>query len=190
MKNIKQTKVILGSTLVLTKVLEILHWIGAAAMLAFGAFAIATRQGEHHALERLISECGKELSCYGFEMSVIDTNGEVNMTAILLFAIASIMIFSLVAMVFRNIYLITKKSKNGMPFQTDNIRMLKEIGIFSISIPIVGLLMSILARIILGVDNLETSVNMYGFSMGIIILCLTQVFVHGAELERDVEGLL
>ena len=113
MKNIRQTKVILEATLVLTKILELLHWIGAASMLVFGVFAIVTRQGEHDALEKLISECGKELSCYGFEMSVADSSGAVNMSAILLFAIAAIMIFSLVAMIFRNIYLIAKKSKNS-----------------------------------------------------------------------------
>lgn len=95
MKNIRQTKVILEATLVLTKILELLHWIGAASMLVFGVFAIVTRQGEHDALEKLISECGKELSCYGFEMSVADSSGAVNMSAILLFAIAAIMIFSL-----------------------------------------------------------------------------------------------
>ena len=26
--------------------------------------------------------------------------------------------------------------------------------------------------------------------MGIVVLCLTQFFVHGAELEKDVDGLL
>lgn len=50
--------------------------------------------------------------------------------------------------------------------------------------------MSIIARIVLGVDDVETSVNMYGFTMGVIVLCLTQFFVRGAELEKDVEGLL
>lgn len=190
MKNIRQTKVILEATSVLTKILELLHWIGAASMLVFGVFAIVTRQEEHDALEKLISECGKELSCYGFEMSVADSSGAVNMSAILLFAVAAIMIFSLVAMIFRNIYLIAKKSKNSTPFQADNIRMLKEIGIFSISVPIGGLMMSIIARIVLGVDDVETSVNMYGFTMGVIVLCLTQFFVRGAELEKDVEGLL
>ena len=29
-----------------------------------------------------------------------------------------------------------------------------------------------------------------GIFMGIIVLCLTQFFVHGAELENDVDGLL
>ena len=67
--------------------------------------------------------------------------------------------------------------------------MLKRNRYFSISIPIVGLIMSIVCRLILGVDAVETSVNLYGFSMGIIVLCLTQFFIHGAELEKDVDGL-
>ncbi|MCI8497508.1 MAG: hypothetical protein HFE85_04585, partial [Clostridiales bacterium] len=99
-------------------------------------------------------------------------------------------IFSLMAMVFRNLYLIVKKSEDTTPFQKDNIRMLKEIGIFSIAVPIVGLIMSIIIRLVLGVDTVETSVRLDGFVMGIIVLCLTQFFAHGAELEKDVDGLL
>jgi hypothetical protein len=42
----------------------------------------------------------------------------------------------------------------------------------------------------LDAEVVETSVNMSGIFMGIIVLCLTQFFVHGAELEKDVDGLL
>ena len=34
------------------------------------------------------------------------------------------------------------------------------------------------------------SIDMGGIFMGIIVLCLTQYFVHGADLEKDVDGLL
>ena len=83
-----------------------------------------------------------------------------------------------------------KKSEGNTPFQAENIRMLKEIGIFSISIPIVGLMMSIVCRLVLGVDVVETSVNVYGFTMGMVVFCLTQFFSHGVELEKDVDGIL
>ena len=46
------------------------------------------------------------------------------------------------------------------------------------------------SRLVQGLDAVETSVNLYGFSMGIIVLCLTQSFAHGAALEQDVEGLV
>ena len=117
-------------------------------------------------------------------------NGSVDMKALFLFGIGAVIILSLMAMVFRNLNLIIKKSEGSTPFQADNIRMLKEIGIFSFSIPLVGLIMSIICRLILGVDAVETSINFYGFFMGIVVLCLTQFFIHGAELEKDVDGLL
>lgn len=97
---------------------------------------------------------------------------------------------SLMAMVFRNLYLIIKKSEGSTPFQKDNIRMLREIGIFSMVIPAVGLIMSTIIRLAAGVDAVEVSMHMDGFMMGIIVLCLTQFFAHGAELEKDVDGLL
>ena len=64
--------------------------------------------------------------------------------------------------------------------------MTREIGIFSISCPIIGLIMII----VLEVNAVEISVNLEGLCTGIIVLCLTQFFIHGAQLEEDVEGLL
>ena len=113
-----------------------------------------------------------------------------DMTVLFLFGIGAVMLLSLMAMVFRNINLIIKKSEDSTPFQADNIRMLKEIGIYAIAIPVISLIMSVVCRVVLGIDAVETSVNVYGFSMGVIILCLTQFFIYGARLENDVDGLL
>lgn len=190
MKQENNSNFILNATLVLTKVFELLHWLGTASMLALAVCSLATKTWLQNLLDGLAPDFGPELSSYGFEMTVTDSNGQVSMTAVMLFALAAAMIFSFMAMVFRNIYLITRKSKDSTPFLPDNIRMLKEIGIFAISVPVVGLVMSTLARLILGVDAVETSVNLYGFSMGLIVLCLTQFFIHGVELEKDVDGLL
>ena len=62
--------------------------------------------------------------------------------------------------------------------------MLREIGIFAISIPLAGLALSIVCRLILGTDTVETSVRLYGFSMGLVILCLTQFFASGMEMAK------
>ena len=112
------------------------------------------------------------------------------MTSFMLFGIGAVIILSVMAMVFRNLHLIFKRSENASPFQKDNIRMMKEIGIFAIAVPVIGLVMSSIVRLVTGVETAEISVNMGGIFMGIIILCLTQFFVHGAELEKDVDGLL
>ena len=68
--------------------------------------------------------------------------------------------------------------------------MMKEIGIFAIAVPVIGFIMSIIVRLVTGVETAEISVDMGGIFMGIIVLCLTQYFVHGADLEKDVDGLL
>jgi len=37
---------------------------------------------------------------------------------------------------------------------------------------------------------MEISVDLEGFVWGLLVLCLTQYFAHGAQLENEVEGLL
>ena len=129
-------------------------------------------------------------SIYGFEMYMFTPGGELNLKAFIIFAVCGVILLSLMAMVFRNLHLIIKKSESSTPFQKDNVRMLNEIGYFSIAIPIVGLTFGIIARLILGVDAVEISNNLDGFIMGIIVLCLTSFFAHGVELENDVDGLV
>ena len=64
------------------------------------------------------------------------------------------------------------------------------IGIFAIAIPVIGLFVSFIARLVIGSEATEISIDMSGIFMGIIVLCLTQFFAHGVELENDVDGLL
>ena len=68
--------------------------------------------------------------------------------------------------------------------------MMREIGYFSIAVPVIGLIMSVFVRLVTGVETAEVSIDTTGIFMGIIVLCLTQFFIHGAELEKDVDGLL
>lgn len=176
---------------IVTKIAEVFHWVGTVLMFAATVCSLAKPEWVKYFVGIDAKECcGAELNVYGFEIVAQVKNGNVDMKSLFLFGIGAVIILLLMAMVFRNLYLIIKKSEGSTPFQADNIRMLKEIGIFSISIPIVGLVMSVICRLVLGVDAVETSVNFYGFFMGIVVLCLTQFFIHGAELEKDVDGLL
>ena len=68
--------------------------------------------------------------------------------------------------------------------------MLKEIGVLSIAVPVVGCIMSVIGRLVVGPEFAETSVDLSGLVMGLVVLWLTQVFAYGAELESDSEGLI
>lgn len=184
--------------LVLSKILEIVHWIGCAGMIMLFIASIAAKESVSEAISRYMPlKYGAEPSVYGFSIVAADSEGRILPVSITVFSIGAIIILSLMAMVFRNAYLIFKTSKgktrlaNGeTPFQKDITRMVREIGIFYISVPIVGLVMSIIARIVIGAEIVETSVSMGGIVTGILIICLSQVFAYGTQLQDDMDGLL
>ena len=175
---------------VIAKILEIAHWVGAGLMAAVAVCSAVAPQwlGRFMDVEALGQET--EVTVYGFEVAVVDAAGRLNTTVLCLFAIGAVLIFALVAMMFRNINLILKKAESATPFHKDNVRMVREIGIFSIAIPVVGLIMSVILRLVAGVETSETSVRLGGVIMGIVMLSLSQIFAYGGTLEKDVDGLV
>ena len=186
--------------MVLAKIFEIVHWVGAVGSAILLIISILDIGGFRAFMADGFAESGTTLSTYCLDVNVVGIGGEINAIALILFWAGSIITFGLMAMVFRNIYLIMKtlngknKHSNGTsPFQKDVIRMIKEIGIFSISAPVVAFFLSAVicaVSMINGMDGVEVSVGIEGFIVGLISLCLTNVFTYGAELEKDVDGLL
>lgn len=174
-------------TKVITKIGEVIHWIG---MVAMAALAVAAGIVPEQLASELASEGNVFLSVYGFEVQVMNGAGQFDSKALMLFAIGGFFVLFCMAMILRNIYLIVKRSEGSTPFQKDNVRMLREIGIFSIAIPVISLVMSTVIRFVIGGEALDLSVNLNGWFIGVIVLCFMQFFAHGVELEADVNGLL
>lgn len=176
---------------VITKILEVFHWVGASLMLCATICSILLQSWVKYFVGFDAKECcGVNLAIYGFEINAPVVNGVVDKASFVIFGIGAIIILLVMAMVFRNLNLIFKKSENSTPFNKDNVRMMREIGIFTIAIPLIGFIISIIARLVTGYEEMEISINMGGILMGIIVLCFTQFFAHGVELEEDVDGLL
>ena len=176
---------------VISKILEVFHWVGTVLMIAATVCSVSAPDKIGYFVGFDAKECcGANLEVYGFKVNAPVVDGNVDMTAFLLFGIVAALILAVMAMVFRNFHLIFKKSENATPFQKDNIRMMRENGSFAIAVPVIGLIMSVIIRLITGVETAEISIDMGGIFMGIIVLCITQFFVHGVELEKDVDGLL
>lgn len=176
---------------IFSAIFEICHWVAAVLMTAATICAAFMPKWIGYFVSFDIKECcGTELAVYGFEVQTDIVNGNVDKTTFILFGIGSVIILVLMALIFRNLYNIFKKSENATPFIRENVSCLKKIGIFAIAVPLVGLLMSIIIRLIIGVDAAEISVDQSGIFMGIVVLCLTQYFAYGVELEKDVDGLV
>ena len=177
--------------MVITRIAEIFHWVGAALAAAAAVCSQTAPEWVRYFVGFDAKECcGANLAVYGFEVNAPVINGDADMTSFLIFCIGAVLILIVMAMVFRNLHLIFKRSANATPFQKDNIRMMREIGIFSIAVPVIGFIMSVIVRLVCGAETAEISIDTAGIFMGIIVLCLSQFFVRGAELEKDVDGLL
>ena len=176
---------------IIAKILEVFHWIGAVLMALATICSVTAPKWVKYFVGFDAKECcGANLEVYGFEVNAPVINGNVDMTSFCIFGIGAVIILVVMAMVFRNLHLIFRNSENATPFQKDNINKLRGIGYFSIAVPVIGFIMSIIVRLVTGVETAEISVDTTGIFMGIIVLCLTQFFIHGAELEEDVDGLL
>ena len=177
--------------LVVSKIMEIMFWVGTAFITFIFACSIFAKNFLNVLFAKgfLTITSGGSADTFGLGAELIDKSGNLSMAALTVFCIGSFFTMALLAMIFRNVYLVVKNSEDT-PFKTDNVRMIREIGIFSIAIPIISLVISIIARIILGNEAVEMSVNLDGFVMGILVLFLTQIFKRGIELQSDVDGLL
>ena len=176
---------------IIAKILEVCHWIGTALMAIATVCSVVAPAWVKYIVGFDAKDCcGANLEVYGFEVNAPVVNGETDMVVFMLFGIVATVILAVMAMAFRNLHFILKSSEKATPFQKDNIRKLHEIGVFAIAVPVIGLIMSVIIRLVIGVEAVETSIDMSGIFMGIIVLSLTQFFVHGAELEEDVDGLV
>lgn len=176
---------------VLARIFEIFLWIGTAVMLGIFVLSLVSPG----VLQPLLEE--GSLTVGGFNLNVFAADGSVIMKAVTMIALAGILIMPLGAMICRNICLIFKTtagttsfSKGATPFQPDNVRMVREIGIFSIAIPVVELIISVIAQLVIGPEAYEGAVNINSFFFGLVILCLSQFFAYGVSLQEEVDGLL
>ncbi|MBQ9060402.1 MAG: DUF2975 domain-containing protein [Firmicutes bacterium] len=186
------------AVIIISKILEVAHWIGCGFMIVI---TIALAAGKDGIVSNLsdISMSAEELEMYGFTVGS-ENGGPLPAGGFILFGIAGIIILALMAMVFRNIYLIfktalgqTKFSEGETPFQPAIIRMTREIGYFCIAIPVVQLILCIIAAIVSGAGTgtgIEASVQFSTLFFGLIILCLSRFFSYGLQLQKDTEGLV
>ncbi len=139
----------------------------------------------------------EEVSCRGFSLAINDGQGQPLPGALPLFLAEAALSLGLMSMVFRNVNLIlrttrglTKFSKGATPFQKDNVRMLREIGLFFVGITVVQAAFCGIAMLGLGPENAEVSAGATDLVTGILMLCLSQCFAQGEKMQQDVDGLV
>ena len=165
-----------------SKILEIICWIGVAALLFT---AVAGIVNPEWMTQKLISDSG--ISMNGIEMELNENASLASVVIILLGGVAG---FIVLAILFHNLHKVLSTADEGVCFRAENITRIERIGWLSITMPVIGFVTSVLAKLFGGPDALEISIDLTGVVMGILVLCLSQFFAHGVKLENDVDGLV
>ena len=182
--------------IIISKIVEVFMWVGCAGSAILAGLTAAGRFD----LMRYFTDARPDaatLTGNGFSIVARNAQGEPSRAAFAIFFLALLFTFALMGMCARNVHLIfktaegkTRFSKGETPFQPDIVRMVREIGIFLIAIPAVQLIVSVVARIALGPNSVESGVNMVGVFMGLVVLALSRYFAYGTKLQSEVDGLV
>lgn len=192
----KKTNKMNKAVIIISKIMEVCNFVASILFLVMSIFVASGKDFIISKLSNINSSMTTELHSNGFEIMSADgsvlTNG-----SYLVFFITMIFVSLCMMMIFRNIYLIFKTAegktwfaKGETPFQPDVIRMVREIGIFAIIIPIVQLIASAIARVVIGTEVIECAVEFDYVIFGFIVICLSKYFSYGMKLEEDVKGLV
>lgn len=181
--------------IIISKIVEVFCWIG-TGFLAVMTVVVAIGREELLRFLSTIDETTVKVEFFDVSINIMDENGKQIAAAMIVAFIGALIACVLTAMIFRNLNLIfktaegkTKFSKGATPFQPDNIRMVREIGIFLIALSIVEVVVSVIAQVIIS-TSVEADVNMTTILMGLVVLALSQYFAYGMELQNEVDGLL
>lgn len=190
---------------VLSRIGEIACWVGCGLLLV----AIVMVLVGHAELLHLVGSFDAEalaagisgsimqtihLDSYEFTLVVTNGSGPALAAMLILFLVMLLACVALTGLILRNIYRIFKSGMERSPFCSENIRMVRNIGIYSLAIPAVEVVTELLAGlfslIFREIEHVDVSVALTGVFMGLVVLCLSQYFAYGAKLEEDTEGLV
>ena len=184
------------AVIIISKIVEVFMWVGAGLSLIITLLSAAGKLN----LIRFFTDAtpGTELLNSGdFTLRALNAEGQPVAAAFVLFFLTLVFTLALMAMIARNVHLIfktaegrTRFSKGETPFQPDIIRMVREIGIFTIAMPVVQFIMFIISRIALGPDMVESGLGMEKIFIGLVVLALSQYFAYGMQLQNEVDGLV
>ncbi len=186
MKDSKLRKV----TAVLAKIIEVCGWFGVAMMiiasvaLTLGKNQIMSAYQSGYLTAGNVTVTGTINNTSDWMLDVVGRGG-----AMLVFIPLAILC-ALTALIFRNVYRIFKASNVSSPFSADNVKRIRNIGIYTIALPIVKVVAAIICFAVMKSGDYTLSVELSEVVFGLVALCLSQYFAYGAELQNDVDGLL
>lgn len=183
-------------TITVSKICEVVSWIGTACMAVLLIISFTKEDYVLNFQSRLFGPAiFADMDVLGMQLAAPAADQAGQIIILRLVIVTGIIGLSLYAMLFRNINLILRTSRGGTwfsegdtPFQKPVVRMIREIGIFMLLVPVVQLGIAGIARLMM--TGIEASVSLSSVLPGLLLLCLAQCFEKGITLEKETEGLI
>ena len=178
-------------TKTVSRVLQIMLIVLAALCVVCGAIVcLAMSDSLLDLVKQQVLEGNISVSELGMTLEEFSKLGDMRTVAVL-GCLYGFICTALGSMIFGNIYKVFKNIENDMtPFTKENVRLIKNIGIYAIVSPFIGAVISLIMAIIFKSPNFKATIDLTTLFMGFVVLCLSQFFAHGVELEDEVNGLL
>lgn len=168
-----------------SRIVEIVCWLGVAVTLIC---AVACMVGGDWTSEHMLT--GEPIRFNG--LTIADSADSFNsvLPVVITALLGGCISLVLMAIMFRTMHKVLASAQTGSPFQSANVQRIERIGWLAIISPIVGWLLTLLCKFILGDTLVEPSLNITGLVMGLMVLILSRFFAYGVSLQNDVDGLV
>lgn len=178
------------AAIVVTKIIEVLYIIASAALL-LGIILVLTGRTS------LMVEPGRPISVEIWGMTFAPSNvelyapgGEVNLAGLVICMVYGSVIAGLFALGFHNIHKVLSRSQEETPFRWDNVRLLRRSGFLFLGTIIVESVFGLIALIFTRYMSISIDMELNGVIIGILVLCLSQIFAQGVQMQEDIDGLV
>ncbi len=175
-------------TMILSKIFEILHWIGSAIELIVSVLGFINSQTNDFYDATLVG--GEQMLEGIYVFAITLSNGKSLALATILVGLTEAGMLALMALVFRSVWRVMKRTQNGTPFQPENVSALKRIGVLALVMQGFSMLMGAVVCIACIDSAPDVVIGLDGIMLALVVFCLTQFFARGVELENEVDGLV
>lgn len=170
-------------------VIEVMHWLVSVFMLVVTLLMLLTKDLMLSAFANQGDGLVARLTIDNVIVNVDQLGASGLYAAVLIVCLLGVVTSALMALVFRNVRSILKLSFGSTPFQPEVITRLRRVAVLVMVMPVMELVIS-LGGSLISAGQISANFDLTGLVMGVLVLCLVQVFTYGAQLQSDVDGLL
>ena len=118
-------------------------------------------------------------------------SGKVSISGVVLYLLYGCAQAIISAAAFNRIYAVLEYSKTRPPFRWENVEKLRRAGFLFLSTVLLQFLLALLGMIFVrDVITFAVNIKLDNAIIGVIVLCVAQIFAQGVQMQEEQDGLV